>query len=178
MKRPQADEYGSFYKTYIDTIGDDVIKELIDQKISFPDLLRSGVERADYAYAKDKWTLKELLGHVIDTERIMAYRLLCISRNDATSLPGFDQDDYVKYAGHNLQNFGKLIEEFELVRAANLLLIETLTEEQLGRKGMANNYPLTVRALLFIMAGHLKHHAKIIKERYLSDNRSTATKFY
>ncbi|WP_256011108.1 DinB family protein [Desertivirga xinjiangensis] len=173
MKRPQADEYGSFYKAYIDLTDDDVIKELTDQKTSFSDLLRSGIERAEHAYAKDKWTLKELLGHVIDTERIMAYRLLCISRNEANSLPGFDQDDYVKYAGHNLQNFNKLIEEFELVRASNLLLIDSLTEEQLGRTGMANNYPMSARALLFIMAGHLKHHMKIIKERYLPGGRAT-----
>ena len=167
MKRPLADEFGSFHKKYIDLANDDVIIELQEQIDTLSQLLKPASAKANFAYADGKWTLKELLGHIIDTERIMAYRLLRISRNDSTSLPGFEQDGYVKFAGHGKQDFEKLIEEFEAVRRANLYLILPLTEEQLDYRGTASNLPVSARALLFIMAGHVKHHLGVIKERYL-----------
>jgi len=167
MNRPQSDEFGAFYKRYIDAIGDNVIAEIKEQERFLPSLLRANREKAEFAYAEGKWTLKELLGHLIDTERIMAYRLLRISRNDATPLPGFDQDNYVKYAEHNKIDFEKLIEEFEAVRKSSLFLIDSLSEEQLNYRGSANGYPLSGRALVYIIAGHLKHHIEVIKEKYL-----------
>ncbi|MBC8053052.1 MAG: DinB family protein [Sphingobacteriaceae bacterium] len=168
MKRPQPDEYGAFYKRYIDTVGDDIFKELTDQLINFPQFLRNiPVEKISYAYAEGKWTIKELLGHLIDTERIMAYRLLRFARNDSTSLPGFEENDYVKNAHFAELDFALLIEEFEAVRKANLYLFKSLNEEELNRKGEASNNPLSVRALLFIIVGHIKHHQQVLEERYL-----------
>lgn len=168
MNRPQPDEHAAFYNAYIQTVEDDVIDELETQASAFPDFLRSlPPSKAGYAYAPGKWTLKQLLGHLIDTERIMTYRLLCIARNDITPLPGFDENHYVKNSGYSDSDFGKLIEEFEVLRRANLYLFRSLTEEELLRQGTANNYAISVRALLFIIAGHLNHHRKIITERYL-----------
>ena len=168
MKRPQADEYGLFYKGYIDCVGDDVLSELVDQLVSFPEFLRSvPIRKVDYAYAEGKWTLKELLGHIIDTERIMSYRLLRFARNDSTALPGFEENSYVQNAHFGEQDFNTMIDEFASVRKANLYLFKSLKEEELQRMGRASDAPLSVRALLFIIAGHLKHHRKIIEERYL-----------
>ena len=167
MNRPQADEFGSFYQGYIDAASDDVIAEIKEQETSLPVLLRANSAKADFAYAEGNWTLKELLGHIIDTERVMAYRLLRISRNDSTPLPGFDQNVFVKYSNHQKVDFEKLIQEFEAVRKSTLFLVDSLSEEQLNYRGSANGYPLSGRALVYIIAGHLKHHLKVIKERYL-----------
>ncbi|MEJ6981058.1 DinB family protein [Pedobacter sp. P351] len=168
MKRPQPEDYNSFYQNYIDTVNDDVVSELADQLTSFPEFLgRVPVEKTDYAYAPGKWTLKEVLGHIIDTERIMAYRLLRFSRNDSIPLAGFEENNYVKNAHFRKEDFNTMIEEFKAVRNANLFLFRSLTEEELERKGEANNSALSVRALLFIMSGHVKHHQKVIEERYL-----------
>ena len=168
MKRPQPEEYSSFHSTYIDKVDDNVLSELTDQLVSFPEFLQTiPVSKTDYAYAEGKWTIKELLGHIIDTERIMSYRLLRFARNDSTSLPGFEENDYVRNAHFNNQEFNGMIKEFEAVRKANLFLFKSLTEEELQRKGTASNATLSVRALLFIIAGHLKHHQKVILEKYL-----------
>jgi hypothetical protein len=168
MKRPQPEEYSSFYQKYIDTVGDDVLSEASYQLQSFSQYLRSiSHDKIDFAYADGKWTIKELLGHVIDTERIMAYRLLRFARNDSTGLAGFDENDYVMNAHFGSREFNDMIEEFEAVRKANLFLFKSLTEEDLQRKGEANNASLSVRALLFIIVGHVKHHQKVIEERYL-----------
>lgn len=168
MKRPQPDEYNSFYATYIDKVGDDVLAELRDQLVSAVSFLTEiPADKTDRPYAEGKWTLKELLGHMIDTERIMAYRLLRFARNDSTVLPGYEQNDYIDNAHFNQQDFGCLVEEFAAVRKANLYLFESLTEDELNRRGEANKSPLSVRALLFILAGHLKHHIIVIKEKYL-----------
>lgn len=167
MKRPQPEEYNSFYQRYIDTVGDDVLSEASAQLKSFPQYLRAiSPEKIDFAYAKGKWTIKELLGHVTDTERIMAYRLLRFARNDSTGLAGFDENDYVMNAHFGDRDFNDMIEEFEAVRNANLFLFRSLTEEDLKRKGEANNSSISVRALFFIIVGHVKHHQKVIEERY------------
>ncbi|WP_207533713.1 DinB family protein [Desertivirga arenae] len=167
MNKPAAGEYGSFFQGYIDKASEDVISELKEQEISFPELLRSNLPKADYAYAEGKWTVKELLGHMIDTERIMAYRLLRISRKDTTPLPGFDQDEFMKYANFSRIDTEKLIEEFEVVRRSTLLLIDTLSEQQLSYIGNASGNPMSAKALVYIIAGHAKHHIQVMKEKYL-----------
>jgi hypothetical protein len=167
MERPQADEFGAFYKGYIDAVDDDVIAEINQQRISLPELMRANASKADFAYAEGKWTLKELLGHIIDTERIVAYRLLRISRNDITPLPGFEENAYVEFSGHRNADFEKLIQEFEVVRKSTLFLIDSLSEEQLNYRGTASGHPVSGRALVFIIAGHLKHHVGVVRERYL-----------
>ena len=168
MKRPQPDEYSPFYQTYIDKVEDDVLAELNHQLTSIIALLRSiPEEKGDYRYAEGKWSVKEVLGHIIDNERIMAYRLLCFARNDASPLPGYEENDYVRNAHFNSQDFGLLIDELEALRRANLYLYNSLTEEELSRKGIANNTSLSVKALLYVLAGHIKHHIQVIEERYL-----------
>lgn len=168
MKRPQAEEFPLFYKGYVDTVSDDVLAELEQQSDSFPALLRNvPQEKASFAYAAGKWTIKELAGHVIDTERIMAYRALRIARNDATPLPGFDENDYVSNAHFSDRSLESLADEFAALRKANMYLIRSFNEVEIDRSGISNEKPISVRALIYIMAGHVNHHAAILKLRYL-----------
>jgi hypothetical protein len=168
MKRPQAEEFPLFYKGYVDTVSDDVLAELEQQSDSFPALLRDvPQEKASFAYAEGKWTIKELAGHVIDTERIMAYRALRIARNDATPLPGFDENDYVSNAHFADRSLESLADEFAALRKANIYLIRSLNEAEIARSGISNEKPISVRALIYIMAGHVNHHSAILKQRYL-----------
>jgi hypothetical protein len=168
MKPPQAEEFPIFYKGYVDTVSDDVLAELEQQIESFSALLKNvPKEKASFAYAEGKWTIKELAGHVIDTERIMAYRALRISRNDATPLPGFDENNYVSNAHFADRSLESLAEEFAALRKANMYLIRSLNEIEIDRSGISNEKPISVRALIYIMAGHVNHHAAILKQRYL-----------
>lgn len=168
MCRPQADEYPAFYKGYVDTVHDDVLAELEQQLDSFPLLLKQiAVDKAAFAYAEGKWTILELIGHVLDTERIMAYRALRIARNDKIPLAGFDENDYVANARFADRSLGSMAEEFEHLRKANLFLIKSFSETELARVGISNEKPISVKALVFIIAGHLNHHIRILKERYL-----------
>ena len=168
MKRPQPEEYNAFYQTYIDKIGDDVLSELKDQIESLGTFLKSiPQDKVNYAYAEGKWTVKEVLGHIIDTERIMTYRLLRFARNDASPLPGFEENDYIQNSHYATQDFSSLIEEMLALRKANMYLFNSLSEQELERRGSANNSALSVRALLFILAGHMKHHVGVLRERYL-----------
>jgi hypothetical protein len=168
MKPPQAEEFPIFYKGYVDTVSDDVLAELEQQIESFSALLRSiPAEKASFAYAEGKWTIKELAGHVIDTERIMAYRALRIARNDATPLPGFEENDYVANAHFADRSLENLADEFAALRKANMYLIRSLNAIEIDRSGISNDKPISVRALIFIMAGHVNHHVAILKQRYL-----------
>ncbi len=168
MKRPQAEEFPLFYKGYVDTVSDDVLTELEQQMESFSALLRSvPKEKLSFAYAEGKWTIQELVGHVIDTERIMAYRALRIARNDATPLPGFDENDYVLNAHFADRSLESLADEFAALRKANMYLIRSLKDIEINRSGISNEKPISVRALIFIMAGHVNHHIAILKQRYL-----------
>lgn len=168
MNRPKADEYPLFYKGYIDTVNDDVLAELEQQAESFSVFLKGIPElKASHAYAEGKWTIKELVGHVIDTERIMAYRLLRISRNDTTPLAGFEENYFVANARFADRTLSSFADEFASVRNSNLFLIKSLNDEELSRIGVANEKPISARALLFILAGHVNHHHRILQERYL-----------
>lgn len=124
-------------------------------------------EQAEKSYAPGKWNLKEMLLHQIDSERVFTYRAMRFARNDGQDLPGFEQDDYVAHSGANARSITSLLAEYEATRAATLALFSTFTEEQLDRRGTANGGPNTVRALLYIVPGHERHHLNIIRERYL-----------
>ena len=168
MYRPQADEFPVFYKGYVDTVKDDVLAELDHQIESFTTLLKGiPLEKSGFSYAEGKWTILELLGHILDTERIMAYRALRIARNDSTPLPGFDENNYVANAHFADRSLIRMAEEFEHLRKANLFLIKSFNETELARVGLSNDKPISVKALVFIIAGHLNHHIRILKERYL-----------
>jgi len=167
MNRPQTHEYPVWAETYIKLVGDDVMEQLEKQAIEFPDFINSLVEKADYAYAPGKWTIKELIGHIIDSERVFVYRLMCFARGEQHALPGFEEDDYVANAHFSDRSLLSLSEEFSLLRKANLYLFKSLTEKELNRSGTASERQITVRAILFVAAGHIMHHVGIIKERYL-----------
>ena len=168
MNRPQADEFSPFYATYIDTVSENALGELEYQVTSFPEFLKLiPDDKAYFAYAEGKWTIKEVVGHIIDTERIMAYRALRIARKDQTPLPGFEENEYVANASFNDRSLESLSEEFAAVRRSNVYLFKHFSAEQFGQMGTASGNPVSVRALLYITVGHLNHHRRIIEERYL-----------
>jgi uncharacterized damage-inducible protein DinB len=128
-------------------------------------------EQANYSYAPGKWTIKQLLGHMIDTERVFAYRALRIARNDSTPLEGFEQDDYVRYGPHAQSRNVDLLEEFDAVRKASICLFRELSSEAWDRQGTANNNKVSVRALAYIIAGHVAHHLGVLQQKYLPTMR-------
>jgi uncharacterized damage-inducible protein DinB len=166
--RPNPNEYNVYYETYIKEIeGDDILKILNDQNKQTQEVLNSFSEhKGNYKYADGKWTVKEVVGHLLDTERVFAYRALCIARGEKKSLPGFEQDDYVSGGNFNSRNLTDLNYEFRLLRESNLLLFRSFSDEMLNKKGTANESAITVRAILWIIAGHEKHHIKVLLEKY------------
>jgi len=166
--RPEVGDYAPYYERYIKLIeGDDILKILNDQSKKTQDVLNSFSEhKGNFRYAEGKWTVKEVVGHLLDTERIFAYRALCIARGEKKSLPGFDQDDYVKDGNFNRRDLFELNYEFRLLRESNLLLFRSFSEEMLKKRGFANETSVTVLAILFMIAGHEKHHMKILREKY------------
>jgi hypothetical protein len=169
MSKPQPEEYAPFYNTYISKIGDSDIIDILTWQLTAVDAFLKAIpaDKATYAYAEGKWTIKQAIGHMIDTERVMAYRLLRFARNDDNGLLGFDQDEYIANARFNDLEMSDLINEFFYLRKANLYLFKSLNDEEKRRRGLANNNPVTVNALLYIIAGHVEHHILILKERYL-----------
>ncbi|MBF9222302.1 DinB family protein [Hymenobacter sp. BT662] len=168
--RPAEGDFIPYFGTYINMVpeGTDPLAALRSQPQEIHAVF-AGLSEAqtEQGYAPGKWTLKEMLLHQIDTERIFTYRALRFARGDSQNLTGFEQDDYVPYSGANARPLASLLAEYDAVRAATVALAESFTEEQLNRRGTANNGPVTVRALLFITAGHELHHLRIIRERYL-----------
>jgi hypothetical protein len=169
MNKPGPEEYVPFYNTYISKVGSgDIIKILEEQMHSTYELAKSiTADKAAHAYAPGKWTIKEVWGHMADTERVMAYRALRFARNDSLDLQGFDQDDYMANSRFNERTLDDLTEEFKTLRQANLYLLKHLNAEEKQRGGLANGNYVTVNALLYIIAGHEHHHIGILKERYL-----------
>jgi hypothetical protein len=170
IEPPPPSEYASFYQGYISLVGgSDILSSLHrlgNEAAAF--YSRLSEEQGDLRYAPDKWTIREVLGHVIDTERIMAYRALRMSRNDRTPLPGFDQEPYVQFGPYAHCNLSDLVEEFSCVRHASQLLFRNLDQAAWMRSGIANDKEVTVRALAYVVAGHELHHRKIVREKYLS----------
>jgi hypothetical protein len=167
--RPQPGEYTPYYDRYISLVpGNDVLAALEDQRRQMLLLLCARTDAdGDLRYAPDKWSLKEVLGHINDTERIMAYRALRISRGDATPIEGYEQDDYVRNGPFARRPLEDLIEDYIAVRRATVSLFRSLDEEAWTRRGIANKNEVTVRALAYIIAGHELHHRRILEEKYL-----------
>jgi uncharacterized damage-inducible protein DinB len=170
MKRPEPSEFAPYYKNYIDLVKvDNPIKALEDQIIAMQAFLSEiPEERESYRYAEGKWSIKEIIGHLIDTERIFGYRALCIARKDKSSFPGYDENAYVAAANFDARSFYDLVHEFSIVRESHLALFKSFSLEAFSEMGIANQQPVSVRAILFIMAGHEIHHLKVIRERYLN----------
>jgi len=166
--RPEPGEYAPFYETYISKVkGSDILGILEAQRLQMAQLFAARSERdGNFRYAPGKWTVKEVLGHVTDAERIFAYRALRIARGDQTPLASFEQDDYVRGGNFAERTLADLAEEFGLVRAASIALFRSLQREAWQRRGVASEKEVTVRALAFIVAGHEIHHRLILEERY------------
>lgn len=164
------DEYAPFYANYIAQVSNEytLIEEL---EISVHRLIKFvqdiPMDKYDYRYAEGKWTIKDILQHLIDAERIFAYRALRFARNDKTELPGFEENDYVDFAGANKRSIMELLTELAVVRQATLSLFKTFKEEELLRSGIASSNNMSVRALGFVIIGHQNHHQRIFEERYL-----------
>ncbi|MEZ5424754.1 MAG: DinB family protein [Pyrinomonadaceae bacterium] len=167
--RPAKTEHAPYYETYTSKVqGDDILAALKGQmSATLKTLAGISEEQSLFRYEQGKWSVKELLGHVIDTERIMAYRALRIARNDKTPIEGFDQDPYIENADFDSCSLKELAAEFALVRESNIFMFRHLAEEAWSRSGTASGYEVTVRALAYIIAGHELHHIGILQERYL-----------
>ena len=168
MKRPEANEYAEYYGKYIAKVpGTDVVSVLESQRLQMLQLFAGRSERdGNFRYAPDKWTIKEVLGHVTDAERIFSYRALRIGRGDQTPLASFEQDDYVKTGGFGARTLADLVEEFGAVRGASVALFRSFDNAAWSKRGVASQKEVTVRALGFITAGHQIHHRVILEEQY------------
>ncbi|MFY9673165.1 MAG: DinB family protein [Terriglobales bacterium] len=169
IHRPQTDEYNPYYEQYISLVKtDDIVGSLQKQAQETRDLLgKVSAEKAEFRYAPGKWSVKEVLGHINDTERIMSYRVLRIARGDQTPIEGFEQDDYIASGKFGQRTVGDLLQEFLTIRNATIELIRHLDAETSERRGTANNKPISARAMVYIIAGHELHHRKILQEKYL-----------
>jgi uncharacterized damage-inducible protein DinB len=169
IARPAADEYATYYARYIEQVPEGNVLELLrrqaDDTVALVGKLSD--RDAEFRYADGKWSIKEVIGHVVDVERIFVYRALCFARGETGTLPGFEENDYVARAKFGGRTLGDLVAEFALVRAATVPFFAGLDAEELTRRGTANHNPYSVRALAYIIAGHERHHAKILAERYL-----------
>ena len=165
-------EYAPYYQPYVELVQDgDLITILSEQMEEMVAFLKDITDlQAEYRYGEGKWSLKEVIGHVIDAERIMAYRLLSIARGESQNLPGFNEEDYVQRAAFTKQSVDELLQHFSIVRQSTVVLLKSLGDEDWLRRGSANNYEVTVRALAVIIAGHELHHRHIINERYMKSD--------
>lgn len=169
LNRPDETEYLSYYGRYVSLVADgDILSVLSRQSDDTLALLKSIPEsQAAFRYAPDKWSIKEVVGHMIDTERIFAYRALRFARNDRTPLPGYEQDDYIRHGSFDEYPLEDLSAEFESVRRSTLFLFKHLEEAAWMRRGAANGSEVSVRALAYIIAGHELHHREVLRSRYL-----------
>jgi uncharacterized damage-inducible protein DinB len=168
--RPERGEYADYAQADIDWVaGDDIGAILGGQLVETLALLSTldDARAGSFRYAPDKWTVKEIVGHLSDDERIFAYRALCLARNDRRPLPGFEEKDYVRFASFQGQPLAELLDELTIVRRATIALARGLSCEALLRYGIVNGYQASVRGLLFHVAGHELHHARILREKYL-----------
>jgi uncharacterized damage-inducible protein DinB len=169
MARPAAADFPEYFTGYISKVNTDSIHEAIDTySIALNQFYTNLPEsKADYAYAEGKWTVKDMLQHIIDAERVFSYRIMCIARKDKTSLPSFDENTYAANSLANKRSLGDLKEEFIAVRKSTDLLLQSLSEEQFDEPGTSNNRPVTAKAIGYIIFGHMLHHKAILEERYL-----------
>tara|TARA_R110002126_G_scaffold291243_1_gene451271 strand:- start:841 stop:1350 length:510 start_codon:yes stop_codon:yes gene_type:complete len=164
-------EYAPYFEQYIQLVSKEqksILENLEASQKDFEETLRTlPKEKGDFAYAEGKWTLKELIQHIIDTERIFCYRALCFARNDKTDLPGFDQDIFVNNDNANERDYYDLLDEMKTLRTSTIHLFKSFSDDALLRIGIASGNAISVRALGYLFSGHQIHHLNIVKERYL-----------
>jgi hypothetical protein len=168
IARPTEQDYGPFYRRYVDRcVQGDILAELATQTATAESLLRPLDEQAAlFRYAPGKWSRKQVIGHLIDTERLFVYRATSIARGDPAPLPGMDQDRWLAGADFDRTSLGDLLDEFILLRRTTVLFFRRLRPQDLARRGQADGQSLTVLALPYIIAGHSSHHLKVMQERY------------
>lgn len=169
IPRPQADECNAYFGGYVARVVEDDVIGLLEQQMAERRALLGGLDdgRALHRYAPGKWSLKEVLGHLLDCERVFAYRALSAARGDPAPLPGFEQDDWITTAHFDALPLGSLLDDLDDTRRATLALYRGFDEAALARRAMANGTPVTPRALVWILAGHERHHMDVIRQRYL-----------
>jgi len=174
MNRPSETEYAPDFQGYVDQVSENDIMAVLRGELDELDELlgRVAPDKETSAYADGKWTIREIVGHLIDGERVFGYRALCIARGEKQNLPGFDQNDYMLTAPYNHIELEDLLSELRLVRLSNIAMFRSLDEEAWNRVGTANGNEITVRALAFIMGGHVRHHMNVLRERYLANQTS------
>jgi uncharacterized damage-inducible protein DinB len=170
LQRPNESEYPEYYLRYVQLVPDGELLQTLENNLLETVRLFESISEQDgyFRYASNKWSIKEVLGHMTDTERIMSYRLLRVGRGDQTALAGFNENDYVKGSQVNQLPIEKILEDFIATRKATLTLIKNMPKEVWMNKGNANNLEITTRAIAYIIAGHAIHHGKIITDRYLA----------
>jgi hypothetical protein len=169
VRRPGSAEFAPFYAGYVARIPDgaDPIQLLTAQVESVPAMLRAVPrDREAFRYAPDKWTIKDVVGHLSDAERVFSYRLLRIARNDPTPLPGFEEKDYVRFGGFDARSLAELTADWAVVRRSTISLVRGLGADVWERRGTASNHAVSARALLYIIVGHVEHHLAVLRERY------------
>ncbi len=169
MQRPDPSEYDSYYALYVDQAPEGNILELMESEVvKAGDFLRGlPADAGNHRYQPDKWSVKQVIGHVIDVERTFAYRAFCFARCDKTELHSFDQNDYMEYCNANDRSIADLATELEAIRRSHIALFKSFDGTMIARKGIASGFEFSVRSLPFIIVGHEIHHRKVIKERYL-----------
>lgn len=165
---PQSNEYAEYYGKYIRLVKEGNILDTLENQLQNLTDLFSKIddEKSNFRYAEGKWSIKEVLGHLIDAERVFAYRALGISRNDKQPLLSFDENEYINRSNYSSIPFQQIVNEFSLVRQSNILMFKSFTDEVWLRIGTAGNHPVSVRAVTYILAGHAEHHKNILVERY------------
>ena len=168
MSRPLESEYAPYYQGYIGHVNEDEILPVLRSQLDELDVLLGRVtpERETYRYAEGKWSIREIVGHLIDADRVFGYRALCIARDEKQNLPSFDEKEYMFTAPYDRIDLEDLLSELRLVRLSNIAMLRNLDEQAWARVGTANDAQVSVRALAFIMAGHVRHHMGVLRERY------------
>lgn len=169
ISKPDPSEHAPHFGKYVDMVGEDnVIKFLTEQKNDLVELIKSlSEEKGNYTYAPEKWTIKEVIGHIIDSDRVYGFRALYFARSGTVALPGYDQDIWAKEGAYNSIGLSDLSSDFELARDANISLFNRMNEKDLIKSGIANGNLMSVRSIAYIIAGHSAHHINVIRQKYL-----------
>ena len=169
IQRPQPNECAEYYNGYIREAPEGDIIEILKRQLEETKNLLATVseKQADYRYAPGKWSIKEVLAHLLDAERVFGFRAFWFARNNSSSLPSMEQDDFIKFGKFDRRSLKDLLAEFEFVRQSHIILFRSCDEEVLNRRGVASGCEFTVRTFPFIIAGHERHHLEVLREKYL-----------
>jgi len=167
--KPEANEYAPYYGRYIDLVLEEEMVGAAERQESETAALLAGIgeEKGAYRYAPDKWSIKEVVGHVTDAERVFAYRVMAIARGEQQPLPGFDEKEWMRYAGFDARPFADVVEDLTATRRATLALLRSLPADAWTRTGTASGNPVSARAVAYTLLGHERHHVRVLRERYL-----------